>query len=281
MFDDHSVASVGSNATYLLPSSSIFHENIGIKISSAATASKNVCESNAQCANPSFFVKINASSAKRIDPDLKPIPNRPTFPETCSLSEKPNDNMLFKLERSIPTPSSWTVMQYPSLSLDGFKTYASTSTFVDPHSRSCELSKSSANAPRGHTCDVALPTHTRTEYDVKEEHARSSVRKKKKAHYLERSARARCKDERRLYFQREDTRTKTYSSTSSDDFYCVPSCVYPRSRSSRTTLRCWSLASRPGPIFLCFLRRRGGLLLLLGGRVRRIVPCLASASRCF
>ena len=162
MFDDHSVASVGSNATYLLPSSSIFHENIGIKISSAATASKNVCESNAQCANPSFFVKINASSAKRIDPDLKPIPNRPTFPETCSLSEKPNDNMLFKLDRSIPTPSSWTVMQYPSLSLDGFKTYASTSTFVDPHSRSCELSKSSANAPRGHTCDVALPTHART-----------------------------------------------------------------------------------------------------------------------
>ena len=183
MFEDHSVASVGSDARYL-PPSSIFHENIGIKMSSAPIASKNDCESNAQCAIPSLFVKIKASSAKRIDPDLKPIPNLPTLPERCSLSEKPNDNMLFNLARSIPTPSSWTVMQYPPLSLDGFKTYASTSTLVDPHSRSCELSKSSANAPRGHTCDVALPVLLRAARDKKERRKKRRTQQKLVSHVV-------------------------------------------------------------------------------------------------
>ena len=126
-------------------------ENIGIKISSAATESKNVWDNNAACAYPSLFVKINASSANLIDPDLKPIPNLPTFPDTCSLSEKPNDNMVFNPDRVIPLPSSCTVITYfPS------RTYASTSTFPAPHSRSCALSNNSANAPNAQTCDVAF-----------------------------------------------------------------------------------------------------------------------------
>ena len=158
IFDDHSVASAGSVAWYF-PSAAICHENIGIRISSAPMASKNDCESIAQCAKPSRLVKIRTSSAKRIDPDLKPIPNLPTFPETCSLSENPNESMLFNLARSIPTPSSCTERQYDNLSNLGFNKYASTSTRVDPHSRSCELSRSSANAPKGHTCDVALPVY--------------------------------------------------------------------------------------------------------------------------
>ncbi|CAL6296592.1 unnamed protein product [Bathycoccus prasinos] len=59
--------------------------------------------------------------------------------------------MLFNPDRVIPLPSSCTVITYfPS------RTYASTSTFPAPHSRSCALSNNSANAPNAQTCDVAF-----------------------------------------------------------------------------------------------------------------------------
>ena len=114
MWSSHFCMFVGSLATYfvfpLAEFFSIFQENIGMRMSSNSASSRNDCERKATCAYPSRFVKMSASFAKRIDPDLNPIPNRPTFPTLCSLSLKPKESIPMSERRFIPHPSSWTTM---------------------------------------------------------------------------------------------------------------------------------------------------------------------------
>jgi len=104
--------------------------NMGIKMSSAEIAFRNVVDNSAALAWPSRRVKINASCAIRMDPDLNPIPKRPTLPLTCSFDENPNESMLCKFGRPMPMPSSWT----DKAILPGLSSNASTSTRVAPHS---------------------------------------------------------------------------------------------------------------------------------------------------
>mmetsp|Transcript_6206 Transcript_6206/g.25134 ORF Transcript_6206/g.25134 Transcript_6206/m.25134 type:complete len:261 (-) Transcript_6206:271-1053(-) len=161
MFSSHSAVLLGSLATYVCfpapPAVSVVQVNIGMRMSSASIALRNVVDRSAALAWPSRLERINASCAMRIDPDLNPMPNRPTLPTTCSLLENPNESMQCKFERAMPTPSSCT----ESAIFPGSNSNASTSTRVAPHSWSCALSRSSARAPRGQTCDVALLSNMR------------------------------------------------------------------------------------------------------------------------
>ena len=109
MFSSHSAVFAGSCATYeCLPPGpfSVFHVNIGMRMSSASMAERNVMDRSAAEASPSRRVRIRASFARRMDPDLNPMPKRPTLPTTCSLLEKPKESMQCKLLRAIPSPSS-------------------------------------------------------------------------------------------------------------------------------------------------------------------------------
>mmetsp|Transcript_17185 Transcript_17185/g.41182 ORF Transcript_17185/g.41182 Transcript_17185/m.41182 type:complete len:323 (+) Transcript_17185:199-1167(+) len=157
LYCDHSVM-ISRDCALPFPSSSgsffSLQLTIGTITSSAPVPFRNEKDSKPMDFSPLlFFVTTRASAPSRTLEVLKPLPYCPILSPLFLPSDIPNDIIRCKWWRSIPPPLSSTVsIGFPSLSFSTFKC-----TCVHPLGiSSTELSRSSAIAPKVHSCEVAL-----------------------------------------------------------------------------------------------------------------------------